>query len=300
MTQRKIQPAHGVMQGDNGQALVDAKSQGLVQAEASGHGQDYGPGAPRLAGTKANVKAIKLPGNYFAGKGLSADRNSPSAEKLKTCAQEKLEADIPATHFRHRAPRLATQERHKPPQPETGTVQDFPCDHKHEGYVCPKGQCVKLEARRHTMGNHLYRRYAAAGVDCDACPLRAKCLQNAQTRCKPLAGFGEPANETLAPQMLAKRDTPEARAIYGRRRAMVDPVFGHSRSHKRLDRFPLQGKSKVHMQWRLSCMVHNIEKSVHYGRAPCQERSERHRLHSGPPKSEAQEAGGTFKGSKNN
>ncbi|HEY7495678.1 MAG TPA: transposase [Candidatus Tectomicrobia bacterium] len=47
----------------------------------------------------------------------------------------------------------------------------------HECYVCPNGQCLKLEARRHKIGNHLYRRSAADATDCEACPLREKCLQ---------------------------------------------------------------------------------------------------------------------------
>jgi hypothetical protein len=41
------------------------------------------------------------------------------------------------------------------------------------------------------------------------------------------SGSVEPANETLPHQMIAKLDTPEARAIYGRQLAMVEPIFGH-------------------------------------------------------------------------
>ena len=77
----------------------------------------------------------------------------------------------------------------------------------------------------------------------------------------------EPANETLSQQMIAKIDTPEARAIYGRRLAIVEPVFGNIRSQKRLERFTLRGKIKINIQWMLYCMVHNIEKIVHYGMA---------------------------------
>ena len=77
----------------------------------------------------------------------------------------------------------------------------------------------------------------------------------------------EPANETLSQQMIAKIDTPEARAIYGRRLAIVEPVFGNLRSQKRLDRLTLRGKIKINIQWMLYCIVHNIEKIVHYGMA---------------------------------
>jgi hypothetical protein len=63
--------------------------------------------------------------------------------------------------------------------------------------------------------------------------LRAPCWPNAKTRQKPLAVFVEPANATLAQQMIAKIDTLAARAIYGQRRAIVAPVFGNIRAQKR-------------------------------------------------------------------
>src|SRR5262249_17245021 len=51
----KMQTAHGVIQGYNGQALVDANHQIILHAEAFGNGQDYGHIAPMIAGAKANV-----------------------------------------------------------------------------------------------------------------------------------------------------------------------------------------------------------------------------------------------------
>jgi hypothetical protein len=44
-------------------------------------------------------------------------------------------------------------------------------------------------------------------------------------------------------------------------------VFGNLRYNKRLDRFTLRGKCKIDTQWKLYCMVHNIEKLAHHGYA---------------------------------
>ncbi|MCY7319632.1 MAG: transposase [Ramlibacter sp.] len=55
------------------------------------------------------------------------------------------------------------------------------------------------------------------------------------------------------------------RRIYSRRIATVEPVFANLRHNKRLDRFTLRGKEKVGTQWRLYCMVHNIEKLARNG-----------------------------------
>ena len=50
-------------------------------------------------------------------------------------------------------------------------------------------------------------------------------------------------------------------------RVRAEPVFGNLRHNKRLDRFTLRGQKKVDAQWKLYCMVHNIEKLAHHGYA---------------------------------
>lgn len=60
-------------------------------------------------------------------------------------------------------------------------------------------------------------------------------------------------------------DSKEGKVRYGRGFATVEPVFGNSRHNKRLDRFTLRGRKKVDTQWKLYCLVHNIEKLAHYG-----------------------------------
>jgi hypothetical protein len=261
----KMFTAHGVLQGYNSQALVDAKHQVIVHAEAFGNGQDYGHVTPMLDGAKENVQAIGLSEEYFAGKILSADSNYHSEENLKTCAQEPLDAYIPDPHFRHRDPRFATQARHHPPRDEKFTEVDFHYDPEQDRYRCPGGKVLKLKARRHQIENNIYRRYEAEEADCRSCPLREQCLQTPEARRKHLAILIGKAKETLSQQMIAKIDTPEAREIYGQRLAIVEPVFGNLRAQKRLDHFTLRGKIKVNIQWMLYCIVHNMEKLLHYG-----------------------------------
>jgi Transposase DDE domain len=255
------------MQGYHGQALVDAQHPVILHAEAFGNGQDDGHVAPMLEGAKGDGTAMGLAQHYFAGKCFSADSHYHREAHLTTCVQEQRDASIPDPHFRQRDPRFASQERHKPRPPEKFTREDFTHDKEHNGYVCPNDKFLKREARRHKIGNNLYRRYEADAADCAVCPLREKCLQNAATRGQHLAVFVEPARAPLSQQMIAKIDTPEAREIYGQRLASVEPVFGNIRSQKRLDRFTLRGKIKVNSQWMLYCMVHNSEKLLNDGMA---------------------------------
>lgn len=48
--------------------------------------------------------------------------------------------------------------------------------------------------------------------------------------------------------------------VYSQRIATGEPAFANIRHTKRLDHFTLRGKEKVGTQWRLYCLVHNIEK----------------------------------------
>jgi hypothetical protein len=60
-------------------------------------------------------------------------------------------------------------------------------------------------------------------------------------------------------------DSDKGKQIYSHRMSVVEPVFGNISNNKGLRRFSLRGKEKVQGQWKLFCMVHNIEKLANYG-----------------------------------
>ena len=65
----------------------------------------------------------------------------------------------------------------------------------------------------------------------------------------------------------ARKNAAQLPVAYGRRFATVEPVFANLRHNKGLDRFTLRGQRKVDTQWKLFCLVHNIEKLAHHGYA---------------------------------
>jgi hypothetical protein len=70
-----------------------------------------------------------------------------------------------------------------------------------------------------------------------------------------------PASGHAATELMKRAiDSARGRQLYSQRIATVEPVFANIRHTKRLDRFTLRGKEKVGTQWRLYCLVHNIEK----------------------------------------
>ncbi len=57
--------------------------------------------------------------------------------------------------------------------------------------------------------------------------------------------------------------TPEGRRLYARRKAVVEPVFGHVKECRGYRRFLLRGFDGVAGEWSLLCTVHNLLKLFH-------------------------------------
>ncbi|MCK9376138.1 MAG: IS1182 family transposase [Syntrophobacterales bacterium] len=250
--------SHGVVQGYNSQALIDAKHQVIVHGEASGDGQDHGHVPPMLTGALENLQRLGHEPDYFEGKIFTADSNYHTLVNLQKCQELGLDAYIPDCRFRNRDPRFTTQKRR---QVRRFTLQDFHHDEALDQYICPNGKILKLVVKRVLNRGHLYRKYYASETDCQICPLRPRCIYGVGAKRKQLF---VPIN-SLSHQMVEKIQTEEGRRIYPQRLAIVEPVFANIRINKRLDRFTLRGKIKVNIQWLMYCLVHNIEKILNYG-----------------------------------
>jgi transposase len=70
---------------------------------------------------------------------------------------------------------------------------------------------------------------------------------------------------TAQERMRAKLDTESGRAIYARRKTIVEPVFGQIKEMRGFRRFLLRGLAKIRGEWRLVCLTHNLLKIWRYG-----------------------------------
>jgi hypothetical protein len=73
---------------------------------------------------------------------------------------------------------------------------------------------------------------------------------------------------TAKERMAAKVRTPEGRALYARRKVIVEPVFGQIKEARGFRRFLLRGLKKIRGEWCLVCLTHNVLKLWRYGCAP--------------------------------
>jgi DDE family transposase len=49
-------------------------------------------------------------------------------------------------------------------------------------------------------------------------------------------------------------------ALYRKRKGMIEPVFGHTKFNRRIDRFQRRGRSAARSEWRLITATHNLQK----------------------------------------
>lgn len=203
---------------------------------------------------------------YFAGKKILADTSYHSDENLKYCEENLLDAYIPDGQFRKRDSRFDSRKSAQPTQKRMFTREDVQCSELENGYLCPNGKVLRLRIREHKNKQHIYPTYTAREHDCQACPLRERCLSGTKKTRRNLSVPVDSSPPTRPQRMMAKIDTPEARHLYSRRIGMVEPVFANIRMQKHLDRFTVRGKQKVDIQWTQYSMIHNIEKIANYGK----------------------------------
>lgn len=84
----------------------------------------------------------------------------------------------------------------------------------------------------------------------------------------PCATGPPPPQAGVAERMRHKLRTPEGRAVYKMRKAIVEPVFGQIKEGRGFRRFLLRGRAKVEAEWKLICATHNLLKLFRSGGSP--------------------------------
>ena len=270
----KMATGKGVIQGYTGVAAVDKAHQIIVEAQAHGTGSEQEVLLSMVTAMAAVLTEDSL---------ITADAGYHSEANLKDLADRKVDALIADGEMRRRDERFATQERHREkPDPLHDKSQptralpiyqpsDFVYDAEARTCVCPAGKSLYRKGQNLVTNGFVSEQFRGAKRDCVPCELRVQCLRTPEnTVARQVAFFrgrAASAPETHTARMKAKIDAPSGRTQYAQRFGAVEPVFGNVRYNKGLDRFTLRGRTKVDGQWKLFCLVHNIEKLANNGYA---------------------------------
>jgi transposase len=275
----KMATNHGVIQGYNGLAVVDAKHQIVVCAEAHGEGQEAHLLAPMIEQTREQCKTAQIGDDVFQKTKLTADAGYSSQASVEYTQDQNIDAYIADRQHRHRDPAFARADRYKERSrkdkrrragihPDRFTAKDFDYDATHRTCRCPAGQRLYRNGNNIDVHGYLGVKFRGAKSSCRPCLLRHRCLTTPETtdtkQVTIFIGKTQAKNETPIERMRRKFDTPLGRYTYHQRIAIVEPVFANLQN-KGLKRFTLRGRPKVDAQWKLYTLVHNIEKIAHCG-----------------------------------
>jgi transposase len=252
-----MKTSKGTIQGYNAQILVDSKHQVILHADPGTGGYDHEHVPPLFDGAKENLAEIKS--NIDLTKALALfDSAYYSHENLEKCLNERLDVYIPDNGFRQKDPSF---NRSHP----VFTIVDFEYDPVDDNYTCPAGKKLKRTTDIKRNGEKRCRSYRATTEDCMNCGFKKQCLKHKNSTRRYLNVIYDRELSDFALAMHKKMLTPTGKQQYDQRIGIIEPVFANICIHKKFDRFLLRGKEKVNIQWMLCCIVHNLEKVLHYG-----------------------------------
>jgi transposase len=270
----KMATSKGVIQGYCGVAAVDDRHQIIVEAQAHGTGSEQELLLPVVKATAS----LRSPDTL-----ITADAGYHSEANLTALAAQQIPALIADHQMRKRDERFADQGKYKQlpdplydkAHPKKGArhylPRDFAYDAEQGTCLCPAGKSLYQNGTNCIHNGQVATKFQGALRDCLPCQQRDKCLRRPQTtkarQVSFFRGKADPAAINVMALMKQAIDSERGRALYGGRFATVEPVFGNLRHNKRLNRFTLRGQTKVDGQWKLYCLVHNIEKLAHHGYA---------------------------------
>ncbi len=266
----KMATDKGVIQGYCGVAAVDTHHQVIVEAQAHGTGSEHALLLPTIEALAPMIGPDTL---------ITADAGYHSETNLAALDGLGIDALIADNGMRRRDERFVDQDRHKQQpdplhdkrSPAKNTSRFGPADFKHDSEtgtcICPAGKQLYSNGTNCTINGYAAVKFRGAQRDCVPCALREQCLRSPKTtKTRQVAFFADAQSKNPHTERMRRRiDSPKGRAAYGRRFATVEPVFANLRHNKKLNRLTLRGRVKIDAQWKLFCMVHNIEKLAHHG-----------------------------------
>ena len=269
----KMATDKGVIQGYTGVAAVDSAHQIIVEAQAHGSGSEQALLIPVVEAMRDLIEEGSL---------VTADAGYHSEDNLEKLAKLNIEALIADKGLRKRDERFADQDKHKAkPDPlwdksaggkktRRFGPKDFHHDEESKTCICPAGEFLYQNGSAVVIQGREAVKFTGAKRVCGPCPIRDQCLRHPErTPVRQVVFFTGKTNgpKIHTERMKRKLDSEEGRRRYGQRFATVEPVFANIRYNKGLNRFTLRSRTKVDTQWKLFCLVHNIEKLAYHGYA---------------------------------
>ena len=274
----KMPSSHGVIQGYNGIAAVDAKRQVIVDAQAFGDGHEAQHLESIVDSLDRTFRKLEPGGRVLEEVVLTADSGFNSERAVQAVLERGIEAYVADPKFRKRDPRFSNHQAYKAKSTDRKrtsrarkyfSADEFIFDESGT-LICPAGKPMKSRGPnwRDKRKGYTGRSFSGYPAFCLRCELRSKCLRSPKSPARQVAKI-DPGirhkRKSAVQRMIERFDTLRGRHFYRQRMGTAEPVFGDIRDALGLDRFTLRGRKKVDAQWKLYCTVHNIGKLARHG-----------------------------------
>jgi len=133
----------------------------------------------------------------------------------------------------------------------------FTYDSESDTYLCPQGQRLSYVREKHDRKGRVARQYRALAVACRACPAFGACTRDNKGRSLEIG-----PDEALLREQRRRMAEPAAKAIYAKRKELIEPVFGIMKEQQGARRFLLRGLANVRSEWLLLAAAFNLRTLV--------------------------------------
>lgn len=276
----KMTTSKGTIQGYNGIASVDKKHQIIIDAQVFGSGQEQHTLQPVLEAIEDRYQRLGFSQNIYQDNIIvTADTGFANEGNMKYLIKNEINGYIPDNQFRSRDPKFKDHKtkykNNTAKQTKTNskfTSTDFKFSPKNLTCTCPVGEQLSFRGERRDKNNNIKVFFEGRLLQCRHCTLKTRCMTNPDAA-NHRKGNGRQVSfiikkqhkENVTDWMRHRIDSDKGKQIYSHRMSVVEPVFGNIGTNKKLNRFSLRSKTKVQSQWRMYCLVHNIEKLKNYG-----------------------------------
>jgi hypothetical protein len=231
-----MKTTNGIKTSYNAQVSVDAEHQVIVAADVTNQASDVEQLLPMVQQTEENtLQKVQE---------CSADSGYSSGENIKALEQRNVDAYIPDREYQ-------AQQRGK--EVDVFHKDNFVYDEDRDLYICPEGEELifsHLQPRKNKEPLRIYR-----GRSCTSCQHFGRCTSNKNGRT-----ISRHPYEKELQQMRLKLDSDSGKAVYGKRKHIVEPPFGHIKSIMGFTSFLLRGLEKVKGEFKLVSIAHNLRK----------------------------------------
>jgi IS5 family transposase len=233
-----------VVRGYSGQVAADSEQQVIVALKATAQPMDFEQLNPML--DEVGKVVGQAPDQLVADSGYYTDDAVVQAAKGKT---ECFVPDSETAAYLNNPKRSETEnaEFH---------VSRFTYDHEKDEFTCPQGKKLPFLKNHHRRTpTKIYR-----CQDCHSCPVQAQCTDHA-------SGFRSIQLRTDHEQVRLLREKVKSetgKAIYKKRKAIIEPIFGRWQHNWGIRRLRLRGLTGFSAELHLLAIAHNLTKLIRF------------------------------------